>query len=72
MAYDALKEWCGASAAKTRAYLDPPHPSAYNNLGDRGGVAEWFKAVVLKTIGRKSQGFESSRLRQNLCDKKTH
>jgi thioredoxin-dependent peroxiredoxin len=26
-------------------------------------VAEWFKAVVLKTIKRKLQGFESSRLR---------
>jgi hypothetical protein len=24
-----------------------------------GGVAEWFKATVLKTVARKRRGFES-------------
>ena len=30
----------------------------------RGAVAEWFKAAVLKTAGRKPRGFESLPLRQ--------
>lgn len=29
----------------------------------KGGVAEWSKAAVLKTAGRKLRGFESYRLR---------
>ena len=29
-----------------------------------GGVAEWFKAAVLKTVVRKYRGFESYLLRQ--------
>src|SRR3990170_741000 len=30
----------------------------------RGEVAEWLKAAVLKTVGRKPRGFESHPLRQ--------
>ncbi|VTR69472.1 hypothetical protein DESC_740211 [Desulfosarcina cetonica] len=30
----------------------------------RGGMAEWFKAAVLKTVERKLRGFESYSLRQ--------
>jgi hypothetical protein len=30
-----------------------------------GGMAEWFKAAVLKTVVRKYRGFESYFLRQN-------
>ena len=30
-----------------------------------GGVAEWLKATVLKTVGRKPRGFESHPLRQS-------
>ncbi len=29
-----------------------------------GGMAEWFKAAVLKTVERKLRGFESYSLRQ--------
>jgi hypothetical protein len=29
----------------------------------RGGMAEWFKAAVLKTVERKFRGFESYSLR---------
>jgi hypothetical protein len=29
-----------------------------------GGMAEWFKAAVLKTVDRKIRGFESLSLRQ--------
>gem|GEM_PF-2789272 len=29
-----------------------------------GGMAEWFKATVLKTVDRKVRGFESYSLRQ--------
>ena len=32
-------------------------------LPDRGGMAEWFKAPVLKTGVRKDRGFESYSLR---------
>ena len=28
-------------------------------LAGRGGMAEWPKAAVLKTVGRKTRGFES-------------
>ena len=31
-----------------------------------GGVAEWLKAAVLKTVVRKYRGFESYLLRHNL------
>src|SRR5262245_58587421 len=31
----------------------------------RGGMAEWFKATVLKTVERKLRGFESYSLRQS-------
>ena len=31
-----------------------------------GGVAEWLKAAVLKTVVRKYRGFESYLLRQKL------
>jgi hypothetical protein len=31
-----------------------------------GGMAEWFKAAVLKTVERKLRGFESYSLRQML------
>jgi hypothetical protein len=30
-----------------------------------GGMAEWLKAAVLKTVERKFRGFESYSLRQN-------
>ncbi len=30
-----------------------------------GGMAEWFKAAVLKTVVRKYRGFESYFLRQD-------
>jgi hypothetical protein len=32
-----------------------------------GGMAEWFKAAVLKTVERKLRGFESYSLRQSNC-----
>ncbi len=31
-----------------------------------GGMAEWFKAAVLKTVVRKYRGFESYFLRQSI------
>ena len=31
----------------------------------KGGMAEWLKAAVLKTVERKLRGFESYSLRQN-------
>ena len=31
-----------------------------------GGMAEWFKAAVLKTVVRKYRGFESYFLRQKI------
>ncbi len=31
----------------------------------RGGMAEWFKAAVLKTAERQLRGFESYSLRQH-------
>ena len=33
-----------------------------------GGMAEWFKAAVLKTVERKLRGFESYSLRQTQID----
>ncbi len=35
-------------------------------LSDCGGMAEWFKAAVLKTVVRKYRGFESYFLRHPL------
>ena len=32
---------------------------------DEGGMAEWFKAAVLKTVERKFRGFESYSLRHS-------
>ena len=32
-----------------------------------GGMAEWFKAAVLKTVERKLRGFESYSLRQKIA-----
>ena len=40
---------------------------ALNGIGANyfsGGMAEWFKAAVLKTVERKLRGFESYSLRQ--------
>jgi hypothetical protein len=34
-------------------------------VGFTGGMAEWSKAAVLKTVDRKVRGFESYSLRQN-------
>ena len=34
-------------------------------MGNAGGMAEWSKAAVLKTVNRKVRGFESCSLRQN-------
>ena len=31
-----------------------------------GGMAEWFKAAVLKTVERKLRGFESYSLRHKI------
>ena len=37
----------------------------FHGLGSAlGGMAEWFKAAVLKTVDRKVRGFESLSLRQ--------
>ena len=33
-------------------------------IAQDGGMAEWFKAAVLKTVVRKYRGFESYSLRQ--------
>jgi hypothetical protein len=33
------------------------------NLAASGGMAEWLKAAVLKTVERKLRGFESYSLR---------
>ncbi len=33
----------------------------------QGGMAEWFKAAVLKTVVRKYRGFESYSLRNPLA-----
>jgi hypothetical protein len=35
-----------------------------NKTDSSGGMAEWFKAAVLKTVERKLRGFESYSLRQ--------
>ena len=32
-----------------------------------GGMAEWSKAAVLKTVDRKVRGFESLSLRHPVC-----
>ena len=32
-----------------------------------GGMAEWFKAAVLKTVERKLRGFESYSLRHKIA-----
>jgi hypothetical protein len=34
-----------------------------------GGMAEWFKAAVLKTVVRKYRGFESYSLRQKSSER---
>ena len=54
---------------------EPPSPAHLDNSlsrklvstvgGPRGGMAEWFKAAVLKTVERKLRGFESYSLRQS-------
>ncbi len=41
---------------------DVKAPSAQKNSLS-GGMAEWFKAAVLKTVDRKVRGFESLSLR---------
>jgi hypothetical protein len=38
------------------------------NFAASGGMAEWFKAAVLKTVERKLRGFESYSLRHLLPD----
>ena len=40
-------------------------------LGPAGEVAEWLKATVLKTVGRKPRGFESHPLRQAWTERET-
>ncbi len=35
----------------------------YKKILNYGGMAEWFKAAVLKTVERKFRGFESYSLR---------
>ena len=48
-------------------FLSTPEPGeGHWETGDgheRGEVAEWFKAAVLKTVERKLRGFESLPLR---------
>ena len=45
--------------------IDTPAASFYNcSLG--GGVTEWSKVAVLKTVERKLRGFESLPLRQKI------
>ena len=40
----------------------------YITDGLEGGMAEWFKAAVLKTVVRKYRGFESYFLRQQYAN----
>jgi hypothetical protein len=42
----------------------PARPGRFA-IGNAGGMAEWSKAAVLKTVNRKVRGFESCSLRQN-------
>ena len=48
----------------TRKLLTLSSSNGKRNLA--GGMAEWFKAAVLKTVVRKYRGFESYFLRQFL------
>jgi hypothetical protein len=54
-------------AAVAYTFVPTPIPGEGNwETGDgheRGEVAEWFKAAVLKTVERKLRGFESLPLR---------
>ena len=43
----------------------PAGPGRFHVTGKAGGMAEWSKAAVLKTVNRKVRGFESCSLRQN-------
>ena len=43
----------------------PARPGRFHETGKAGGMAEWSKAAVLKTVNRKVRGFESCSLRQN-------
>src|SRR5215475_4579303 len=66
-----VRAWTGAETAKP-AQLAPPPASGYcarplaHSAVSRGGMAEWFKAPVLKTGERKLRGFESYSLRQKI------
>ncbi len=56
----------------TRPYISRPaavrltRPASDGKKEGYGGMAEWFKAAVLKTADRKVRGFESYSLR-HLC-----
>lgn len=41
----------------------PAGPGRFHETGKAGGMAEWSKAAVLKTVNRKVRGFESCSLR---------
>ncbi len=61
-----------SSSGKTREFgsrirrFESSRPS--QSLPITGGMAEWFKAAVLKTVDRKVRGFESLSLRQQPVD----
>ena len=44
---------------------NPPAPASILFVQEQGGMAERFKAAVLKTVDRKVRGFESLSLRQS-------
>src|SRR5262245_58641417 len=72
-AIDTLKLTSRASSNKPACSRVPPRESRSTHAsqlaiisgpGLSGGMAEWLKAAVLKTAGRKPRGFESYSLRQ--------
>ena len=58
-----LKSLIGESSPLDFWFQVDKHKPYSKNLG---GMAEWFKAAVLKTVERKFRGFESYSLRQLL------
>ena len=50
-------------------YIDPDLTKCYAVFLFPGGMAEWLKAAVLKTVERKLRGFESYSLRQEIEEK---
>jgi hypothetical protein len=52
-----------------RGQAESPSHSGPATRRSRGGMAEWFKAPVLKTGERKLRGFESYSLRQSVLER---